>query len=117
MICCSAVSTKRIFVACNGMLWQLRLNVASDAQGPPPAKGMCAAQSHDLLVVEAHAIEDVAQVGGPLGAIRQAAVWGALGQIILVLPARPPLDVRACSREHASGLADNHHTVMMQQDG
>ena len=87
------------------MLWQLTLHVASDAQGPLPAKGMCAAQSHNLLIAEAHAVEDVAQVGGPLGAIRQAAVWGALCRIILVLPARPPLDVRACSREHASGLA------------
>ena len=63
MICCSAVSTKRIFVACNCMLWQLRRDVASDAQGPPPAKGMCAAQSHNLLIVKAHAIEDIAQMG------------------------------------------------------
>ena len=103
-------------VACNGTLWRLTLYVARDAQGNLPAKGMCAAQSHNLLIIEAHAVEDVAQVGGPFGAIRQAAIGGALGRIILVLPAGPPFDVRACSREHASGLADNHHAVTMQQD-
>lgn len=62
-----------------------------------PAEGVCTAECDNLLVVEAHPVEDVPQVGGTLGGIGQAAVGGALGLIVHILPARPPLDVRPCT--------------------
>ena len=63
----------------------------------PPAEGMCTAQCDNLLVVEAHPVEDVSDVWRPLGGVRQAAIRGALGLIVHILPARPPFDVRACT--------------------
>jgi len=59
-----------------------------------PAKGVCATEGYNFLVVEAHSVEDIPQVGGPLGGIGQTAIRRALGLIVLILPAWPPLDVR-----------------------
>lgn len=56
------------------------------AQGVSPAKG------YDLLVIEAHAVEDVPEMLGALGRIWQPSIWttGLSGD--LVTPARPPDD-------------------------
>ena len=58
------------------------------------ADGVCAAQSHDLAVVEAHAVEDGAQVILLLGAVGEASVGGAEGDVA-VLSAGAPGDGRA----------------------
>ena len=64
-----------------------------------PAQGMRATQGYNLLVVEAHSVEDVPEVGWALGSIRQAAVRRALGLIVNILPARAPWDVRPCANK------------------
>ncbi len=55
---------------------------------------MCATEGNNFLVIEAHSVEDIPQMGGPLGGIRQTAIRRALSRIVLILPAWPPLDVR-----------------------
>jgi len=61
-----------------------------------PAHGVRAAERDNLLVVEAHAVEDVPQVQGALRAVGQAAVRGALVAIVVVHATGAPRDVRAC---------------------
>ena len=46
-----------------------------------PAEGVGTGQSDDLLVVEAHAVEDVAEVVLALGGVGQAAVGSARGHV------------------------------------
>jgi len=48
------------------------------------------------LVIEAHSVEDVSNMGGTLGTIRQAAVLRARLVINLVTPAWLPVDLWAC---------------------
>lgn len=47
------------------------------------SQGMGAGQSNDLLVVEAHAAEDVAEVLGALGGIWETSVWSAGGDVLV----------------------------------
>ena len=56
---------------------------------------MGAAQRHDLLVVEAHAVEDVAQVVSLLAGIRQPTIWATGLAADVVAAAGLPWDFRA----------------------
>ncbi|KAI3477905.1 hypothetical protein L1887_60212 [Cichorium endivia] len=62
------------------------------AVGVATAEGVRTGERHDLLVVEAHLVKDVAQVVGTLVAVRQAAVGSALVGS-RVLAARAPGDL------------------------
>lgn len=64
-------------------------------QAPGSGQASAQASSSPHLVVEAHAVEDVTDVGCALVAIRQAAARGAVAAVGLVRPARPPGDVGA----------------------
>lgn len=64
------------------------------AVGVAAAESVGAGESDDVLVVEAHAVEDGAQVVVALGAIRQAAVRSAVADVA-VLAAGAPVDVGA----------------------
>ena len=60
-----------------------------------PANGVRAGERDDLLVVEAHAVEHVADVGRALRAVGQAPVGGAVLAVRVVRAPGPPRDVRA----------------------
>ena len=48
------------------------------------AEGVGAGQSDNLLVIEAHAVEDVAEVVVGLGGVGEAAVGGAAGDVLVL---------------------------------
>ena len=62
-----------------------------------PAEGVGAAEGHNFLVVEAHAVKDVADVLGALAGVRQAAVGLTDVAVGGVAAARLPWDRRACA--------------------
>jgi hypothetical protein len=69
----------------------LLLHLPRPPPPPPPQTPQCRS-----LVVEAHAVEDVADVGGALGGVWQAAVGGAVLRPLFVAAPRAPGDVGAC---------------------
>jgi hypothetical protein len=67
--------------------------VEAGAVGVATAEGVGASEGDDLLVVETHAVKDIAQVLGALGGIRQTAIRSAGGDVS-VSAARSPRDGR-----------------------
>jgi len=55
-------------------------------------------QGYNLLVIETHSVEDVSNMGGALGTIRQAAILRAGLVINPVTPAWLPVDLWACMK-------------------
>lgn len=51
--------------------------------GVAASKGVGTGESNDLLVVEAHAAEDVAEVLAALGGVWETSVWGAGGDVLV----------------------------------
>ena len=60
------------------------------------AQAVRPAQGHNLLVTEAHAVEDMAQVLGPLSRVRQPPVRAARLPRHFVTASWLPLDLWAC---------------------
>lgn len=69
-------------------------------------EGVGADQSHNLLVVESHAVEDVTDVLVVLGGVGQTAVRGA-GSDVLVLAAGSPGDGRATQLLDGAGTSQS----------
>lgn len=58
-----------------------------------PAEVMCAAQCYDLLVAEAHPVEDVSDMVTTLGAIWQSSSWWKFGVVHVICAATLEIDV------------------------
>lgn len=68
------------------------------------------------MVIEAHSVEDVSDMGGALGTIRQAAVLRASLVINLVTPAWLPVDLWACMK-HTEHVMQNLKQHTQWYDG
>ena len=64
---------------------------------------MGARKGNNLLIVEAHTVKDITEMGGILGSIREILLWGTALCTEAITTSRPPGDSRALRNKAGKG--------------